>query len=83
MLNNLFTSDSLIVLAIVMLLFGPKNLPKLSKSLGTSIRELKKGLHGLGDDENEETPAPTATVAAPSPQSDESQADRLNNAPRS
>lgn len=59
MLNNIFGPDSLVILAVVMLLFGPKNLPKLSKSIGSSIRELKKGLNGA-EDEEESVARPTA-----------------------
>jgi sec-independent protein translocase protein TatA len=36
--------ELIIVLAIVLLLFGGKKLPELSKSLGTSMRELRKGM---------------------------------------
>lgn len=51
MFTNLFDGpDMIIVLVIVLLLFGPKNLPKLAQSIGKSVRELKNGLHGLGDD---------------------------------
>jgi sec-independent protein translocase protein TatA len=41
---DLSTPDLLIILAIVLLLFGSKKLPELSKSLGQSARELRKGL---------------------------------------
>ena len=48
---DLSTPDLLIILAIVLLLFGAKRLPELSRSLGTSARELRKGLNG--DDEKQ------------------------------
>ena len=48
-LLDLSTPDLLIILAIVLLLFGAKKLPELSRSLGSSARELRKGLNG--DDE--------------------------------
>ena len=35
----------LIILAIVLVLFGGKKLPELSRSLGESMRELRKGLN--------------------------------------
>ena len=41
---DLSTPGLLIILAIVILLFGAKKLPELSKSLGESARELRKGL---------------------------------------
>ena len=43
---DLSTPDLLIILAIVLLLFGAKKLPELSRSLGSSARELRKGLSG-------------------------------------
>lgn len=43
---DLSTTDLLIILAVVLLLFGAKKLPELSKSLGDSARELRKGLNG-------------------------------------
>ena len=42
----------LIVAAIVILLFGPKRIPGLGKSLGEAIRGFKKGLN---DDERDVT----------------------------
>jgi sec-independent protein translocase protein TatA len=50
MFGNMGTPEILIVLVIVLLLFGPKNLPRLAQSIGKSIRELKNGLSGLSDD---------------------------------
>jgi sec-independent protein translocase protein TatA len=46
---DLSTPDLLILLAIVLVLFGAKKLPELSRSVGQSARELRKGLNG--DDE--------------------------------
>ncbi len=42
---DLGAPELIIILAIVLLLFGGKKLPELSKSLGESMRELRKGLH--------------------------------------
>lgn len=50
---DLSTPDLLIILAIVLLLFGSKKLPELSKSLGTSLRELKKGISDASDAKDE------------------------------
>jgi sec-independent protein translocase protein TatA len=55
---DLSTPDLLIILAIVLLLFGAKKLPELSRSLGTSARELRKGLNG--DDEKSNDSAKTS-----------------------
>ncbi|TAH34048.1 twin-arginine translocase TatA/TatE family subunit [Candidatus Saccharibacteria bacterium] len=48
---DLSTPSLLIILAVVVLLFGAKKLPELSKSIGTSARELRKGLNGDEKDE--------------------------------
>lgn len=43
---DLGTPELLLILAIVLVLFGAKKLPELSKSIGQSARELRKGLNG-------------------------------------
>ena len=45
--------ELLVVLAIVMVIFGPKQLPRLGKMLGSSIKSFKKGM----EDETPEVPA--------------------------
>jgi sec-independent protein translocase protein TatA len=56
---DLSTPDLLIILAIVLLLFGAKKLPELSRSLGDSARELRKGLNG-DDEKSKENNAKTS-----------------------
>jgi len=41
--------ELLILLAVVLLLFGAKRLPQLSRSLGSGIREFRKGISAVGD----------------------------------
>jgi sec-independent protein translocase protein TatA len=43
-----------IILVIVLIIFGPKKLPDLGRSLGSSIREFKGGIGG--GDENDDDP---------------------------
>jgi sec-independent protein translocase protein TatA len=38
--------DLLVVLAIALLIFGPKKLPELAKGLGKGIRDFKKSFQG-------------------------------------
>ena len=45
--------ELLIVLAIALLIFGPKALPKLGKSLGKTVGNFKKGLDEDDDDDGE------------------------------
>lgn len=47
MLNNIGLPELLIVLVILLLLFGSKRLPELSRSMGSSLKEFKDAL--LGD----------------------------------
>ena len=42
------------MLAIVLVIFGPKALPKLGRSMGKTLGSFKKGLTEEADDEEEE-----------------------------
>jgi sec-independent protein translocase protein TatA len=42
-----------IVLVIALIVFGPKRLPELGKSLGTGMREFKDSITGSNDDDDE------------------------------
>jgi sec-independent protein translocase protein TatA len=65
-----------IILFVVMLLFGAKRLPGLARSLGSSVRELKKGFSG--DEEPEAKTGPSSPVVqasvAPKPPASETSA---------
>lgn len=67
--SNLFgfmlnPSQTLIVLAIGVLLFG-KRLPEVGQSLGKYIREFKKGIVGIEDDIWSSSAAPPAPLVEP------------------
>lgn len=47
--------ELLIILVIVLVLFGANRLPELARSLGSSVKEFKKG---VTEANKEETPAP-------------------------
>lgn len=51
---GLGTTELLLILAVVILLFGAKKLPELAKGLGNSIKEFKKASK---EDETENEPA--------------------------
>lgn len=42
--------EIIIILVVVLLIFGPKNLPKLGKAIGRSVKSLRDGMDG-GKDE--------------------------------
>ena len=54
------TNELLIILAVALLIFGPKNLPKLGKMFGKTINGFKKGME---DEESEETEEKTEKKA--------------------
>lgn len=43
----------LILLLVVLLVFGPKRLPEMGRSLGKGMREFKESITGKSDDGNE------------------------------
>jgi sec-independent protein translocase protein TatA len=47
------TPELLIILAIVLVLFGSKKLPELSRSLGESVKELRKATSSTDDSKKE------------------------------
>jgi sec-independent protein translocase protein TatA len=55
---GLGTPELLIILAIILLLFGGSKLPQLSRSIGSSIKELRKGVSD-GSKEEKKTSTPT------------------------
>ena len=74
--------ELLIILLIVLLLFGSTRLPKLSRSVGEAMRELRNGLIGTGSPtEEKKTPPkeePTVAEEKQSPPKKQQTADQEN-----
>ena len=51
--GNIGITEIAIVLVLVLIIFGPKRLPELGRSLGKGIREFKGSVTGLHDDDEE------------------------------
>ena len=49
MLGRIGIPELVVIFAIVLVVFGPKNLPDLGKTLGKSIKNLKDSLNGVED----------------------------------
>lgn len=46
--------ELVVILALVLLLFGPRKLPELAKGLGNAIREFRRGLNDASRELKEE-----------------------------
>jgi sec-independent protein translocase protein TatA len=69
MIGDLFDSPwkILIVALVIIVLFGSKKLPSAARSLGQSMRILKKEVQGLHEDEPESQPSGGAEAAPQAP----------------
>jgi sec-independent protein translocase protein TatA len=60
--------ELLILALVVLLVFGPKRLPEMGRSLGKGMREFKSAVTGKDDDDEQPNelpaPKPPETVAA-------------------
>jgi sec-independent protein translocase protein TatA len=64
------TTDLIVILVVVLLIFGPKRLPLLGRQLGQGMREFKDGITGKSKNaEGSERPelAQASTDSAPAP----------------
>ena len=69
---NIGPLELAIVLIIALVIFGPKRLPDLGKSLGKGMREFKDSLSGENDDDEEEEQAKLEAAATqPQPTDDD------------
>jgi sec-independent protein translocase protein TatA len=55
--GNIGLPEILVVLVIALIIFGPKRLPELGRSVGKGIREFRASISG-NDDEEEPEPKP-------------------------
>lgn len=67
---NLGFPEMLVILGIALLIFGPKKLPELGRSLGKGISEFRRASQELRETvvrEIDEAGEPDSTAATPSP----------------
>jgi sec-independent protein translocase protein TatA len=46
--------ELMVILAIALIVLGPKRLPDAARSVGRGVREFRESLSGLGDDDDED-----------------------------
>ena len=61
---NIGPLEIAVVLVIVLLIFGPKRLPDLGRSMGRGMREFKDSVTGKDDDDKSIESGETATAAS-------------------
>ena len=57
-------TELIIILVIVLILFGPKRLPQLGKSLGKTVKAVREGVEGKDDEDDEAEVAPKPKAKA-------------------
>jgi sec-independent protein translocase protein TatA len=62
---GLGTQELLVILVIVLVLFGANKLPQLARSLGSSLKEFKKGIDEGQTKESSGSPPSGERVSAP------------------
>lgn len=71
--------ELIIILAVILLIFGPKNLPKLGSAIGKTVKNLREGMsdgkkEAVADDEEEEAEEPASVKALESSEEAEEEA---------
>ena len=58
------TPELIIILVVALLIFGPKNLPKLGQAIGRSVKGLRDGMEGTESDDADDLPMSRVDRAA-------------------
>ena len=59
---NLGSTEILLIVLVILLLFGPSQIPKMARGFGQAIREFKKAQREISDElEREPSPPPSAS----------------------
>ena len=53
---NLGSTEILLIVLVILLLFGPSQIPKMARGFGQAIREFKKAQREIGDELERDPP---------------------------
>ena len=65
MLGGIGPMEVVLVLAIALIVLGPKKLPEAARSVGKGLREFKESVSGVGDDDEEDHPLEPGPTKSP------------------
>ncbi len=74
-LGGLGMPELIVIMIVVLIIFGPKQLPRIGRAIGESVRELRNAANKLGEEEppqpaSPRPAAPGGTVASSSTKSE-------------
>lgn len=70
-LGGIGVPELIIILIVVLLIFGPKNLPKLGNAIGRTFKSLREGMDGKKKDASGEKTVESETVESEGESTDE------------
>jgi sec-independent protein translocase protein TatA len=74
-------TELIILLLVILVVFGPKRLPEMGRSLGKGMREFKDSISGKDDDDYRDEPVQraigTQDTTAPEPTREQRETERI------
>lgn len=61
MILGLGIPELLIILVVILVIFGPKNLPKIGSALGKTVKNVREGMEGDDDEKKSESNSPISS----------------------
>lgn len=58
-------TELLVLFVIILLVFGPSQIPKMARGLGQAMREFRKAQREISDEMNREEPPPVTPAKPP------------------
>lgn len=70
MVFGMGVTELIIILIVVLIIFGPKNLPKIGSAIGKTVKNIREGMGGDKDKDEEESSDESIEVAEDAADSD-------------